>query len=148
MTKAEVVTLTKDELTKWVRGDDIQTVDSDGEIDLAQAMEILAAETPADVLAKLEMVPETQLIDTTFTVLSIHWRKGDKSDAGNNRYAFLRCVDSAGVQFGTSMGGGKVILQLRKFELEGWLPATVTYESIETNSGRHMRQLVTPSNDF
>jgi hypothetical protein len=148
MTGQEVVTLTKDELKAWVRGDDIETVDADGELDYAQAMEILQAETPRDALANLEVRPENGLWGTTFTVVSIHWRKGDKNADGNNRYAFCRCADSDGVQFGTSLGGGKVILQLRKFEVEGWLPATFTYEAVETNNGRHLRQLVVPEGQF
>lgn len=148
MTEAQVVTLTRDELSAWVRGDDIETVDADGEIDYAQAMDILSAETPADVLAKLEVVPESDLIGTTFTVLSVHWRKGNRSEAGNNRFAFVRCSSINGEPFGTSMGGGKVILQLRKLELEGWLPCTVSYGDVETSSGRHMRELVVPTTSF
>jgi hypothetical protein len=148
MTGQEVVTLTKDELKAWVRGDDIETVDQEGELDYAQAMEILTAETPKDALANLEVRPESTLQGTTFTVVSIHWRKGNKNEDGNNRYAFCRCADADGIPFGTSLGGGKVILQLRKFEVEGWLPATFTYESVETNSGRSMRQFVVPAEAF
>lgn len=148
MTSTELVPLTKSELSAWMRGDDIETVDDAGEVDYEQALAILSAETPEAVLANLEVTPERELIGQTFTIVSVTWRKGNKSENGNNRFAFVRCADENGETFATSMGGAKVVLQLRKYEIEGWLPAQFTYESVQTNNGREMRQLVAPENPF
>jgi len=148
MTSTDLVPLTKAELTAWLSGADITEDDTTDEITYDQALRIFNAETPEEVLRDDQVRKAATLEGQTFTVLSVSWRKSTKSEDGAGRYAFMTCADPDGVKFLTSCGATKVVLQLRKAELAGWLPWTVSLDAIDTNAGRTMLQLSAPSPDF
>lgn len=148
MTSTELVSLTKAELTDWLRGTDISEDDTTDEITYDQAMRILGADTADEVLHDDQVVKSSELVGQTFTVLAVSWRKSTKSEDGAGRYAFLTCVNGDGEQFLTSCGATKVVLQLRKAELAGWLPWQVALGAVETNAGRTMLQLEAPDSGF
>lgn len=146
--KVTATTLSKADLTAWLRGEDISEDDNSDEITFDQAVRILSADSPEKVLSDDDVRKSESLVGQTFTILSASWRKSTKSEDGAGRYAFLSCVDAEGVPFYSSCGATKVVLQVRKAELEGWFPWTVTLGAVDTNSGRTMLQLEAPSTDF
>lgn len=148
MTSTDLVPLTKVELTAWLSGADITEDDTSDEITYDQALRILGAETSAEVLKDDAVVKSADLVGRTFVVTAVSWRKSTKSEDGAGRYAFMTCVNADGEQFLSSCGATKVVLQLRKAELAGWLPWKVSMEAIDTNAGRTMLQLTAPESDF
>jgi hypothetical protein len=148
MTGTELVSETKTELVHWMQGADIDEDDNTDEMTYALAQRILGADTPEKVVEVDDVRPTRVLAGTTFTVTGIVWRRSTKTENGPGRYALMHCVDEDGVAFLSSCGATKVILQLRKFEHEGWLPATFTLSSQETAAGRTVLELVAPKGLF
>jgi len=148
MTSTELVTLTKPELIAWMRGDDLTDDDNTDELTYETAMRILAATDEAGVLAVDDVRPVKDLIDSTFLIRGVTWRKSTKSEDGAGRYALLQCTDADGVNFLTSCGATKVVLQVRKYEVAGWLPAAVTLSSQTTSNNRTVYELTPPKGNF
>jgi len=134
--------MSRDELVGWLRGDDLSETDIAEEVDYEQALRILQADTPEAIFTPDAVVKVDELLGQTFAILRVSWRKGEQAPGDPNRYAFVACADENGEPFYTSMGGTKVVLKLRKAELEGWLPRLVTLQAITTNNGRTMHELV------
>jgi hypothetical protein len=145
---AKPLTLDKAELVAWMRGDDITDEDTTDEVNYDQALRILQAFDQAAVLRDDEVVKIATLVDTDFVVLDVSWRKGNKNEGGPSRYAFMTCANNDGTKFLTSCGAAKVVLQLRKAEVEGWFPWVVRLDEIETAAGRTMYQLIAPETSF
>lgn len=148
MTQAELVPLTKAELTDWLAGADISDADDTDEINYDQALRILQATDVDAVLADDQLRKSDTLVGQTFVITGVSWRKSTMNENGPGRYALLTCVDGNGEQFLTSCGATKVVLQVRKAELEGWLPWAVQLDAVSTASGRTMLQLIAPEKDF
>jgi hypothetical protein len=140
--------MSKADLTAWLTGNDITEDDTTDEITYDQAVRIFKAETAGEVLRADQVVKVASLVGQTFVILSVSWRKSTKSEDGAGRYAFLTCADENGEQFLTSCGATKVVLQLRKAELAGWLPWQVSLGAVETNNNRTMLQLEEPEAGF
>lgn len=140
--------LSKEALTAWLSGADIAEDDNTDEITFEQAQRIFGAADAAAVLADDAVLKIKDLVGQAFTVLSVSWRKSTKSEDGAGRYAFMTCVNSDGEQFLTSCGATKVVLQLRKAELEAWLPWQVQLDAVDTNNNRQMLQLIAPEAPF
>lgn len=140
--------LSREAVVRWLDGADISEDDEAGIDVLALAESILGAKDEAGVFAQDDVRKNDVLRDQTFAVLSLVWRKSTKRDDGQGRYALCRCVDADGAQFIWSTGATKVVLQLRKAQLEGWLPWTVTLNAEQTASGNTVLELVAPSPDF
>lgn len=144
----ELVPLDKATLVGWLNGDDISDDDESDDLVYEQALKILQAEDAAAVLERDQVVKVADLVGQTFTVLGVSWRKSTKQEDGKGRYALMRCVDHEGAQFLASCGATKVVLQLRKAEISGWLPWTVEMSSESTSNNRTIFELVAPSPDF
>jgi hypothetical protein len=140
--------LTPAVLFAWLRGDDISEADLEDEISLDQALRILQAADADAVLRDDEVRKIKEMVGLVFVVTAVSWRKGSKNENGQNRYAFMTCADSDGEMFLTSCGATKVVLQLRKAEIEGWFPWQVQLDAVETAAGRTMLQLIAPSESF
>lgn len=144
----ELATLTRAQLVTWLNGTDITEEDQSDELDYATAMKILTAENEAAVLAKDEVRKIATLDGETFVVRDLAWRKSTKSEDGKGRYAVMHCVDGDGEAFITSCGATKVVLQLRKAQLEGWLPWAVELAISQTSNGRTVYELTAPTEPF
>lgn len=148
MTLVQGETLDKADLVAWLRGEDISEDDNTDEITYDQAVRILSASSSEEALKDDDVRPSKTLVGQSFVVLGVSWRKSTKAEDGAGRYAFLRCADSDGEPFYTSCGATKVVLQVRKAELDGWFPWQVELEANDTAAGRTMLQLTTPSEPF
>lgn len=148
MTSTELVTMTQKELVAWLDADDLEETEDDYAFDYENAMRIMTAASPDEVLKVDDVRKVATLIDDVFTVRSIVWRKSTKRKDGKGRYAVMSCVDKDGVPFVASCGATKVVLQLRKYEVAGWLPAAFTLSAAETNSGNTVYELVAPKGNF
>lgn len=144
----EMVPMTPELIAAWLHGDDITEEDQTDELDYETALRILSAETPDAVLAQDDVRKVADLIGKQFIVTGVAWRKSTKSDDGKGRYAVMSCVDPDGVAFISSCGATKVVLQLRKGQLAGWLPWQVELSSTETSNGRTVYELVVPEAPF
>lgn len=144
----ELVPLTKADLVAWMRGDEITDDDNTDEMTYDLALRILQADDQAAVLSKDDVRPVNTLIDASFVVTGVTWRKSTKSEDGAGRYAVMSCVDGDGVKFLSSCGATKVVLQLRKAELEGWFPWKVQLDAVTTSNNRTMYELAPPQADF
>lgn len=144
----DMVPMTPALITAWLAGEDITEEDATDEFDFATAMRILGAETPEAVLAQDDVRPFKSLVDTQLVITAVTWRRSTKSDDGKGRYAVLSCVDKDGLQFLTSCGATKVVLQVRKAQLDGWLPWQVQVSSSETSNQRTIYELVLPDEPF
>lgn len=144
----DMVPMTPELITAWLAGEDITEEDATDEFDFATAMKILGADSPEAALAQDDVRPFKTLIDTQMVISAVTWRKSTKSDDGKGRYAVLSCVDKDGVAFLTSCGATKVVLQVRKAQLDGWLPWQVQASSTETSNGRTVFELVMPDEPF
>lgn len=147
-TTGEMVPVTKEQIAAWLRGEDLTEEDETPEVDLEEALRILSAETPGETLKVNELRKIDDLAGSPFTVLSVTWRKSTRSDDGTGRYAVIRCASADGEEFLTTCGATKVVLQLRKFQVAGWLPATFELRVTETSNNRTVKELVAPSPDF
>lgn len=143
----DMVPMTPELITAWLAGEDITEEDATDEFDFATAMKILGAESPEAALAQDDVRKFADLVDHQFVVTAVTWRKSTKSDDGKGRYAVLSCVDANGEAFLTSCGATKVVLQVRKAQLDGWLPWQVQASSTETSNGRTVFELVMPDPD-
>lgn len=140
--------LTPELVKAWLDGDAL-TEDDVAEFDaFALAQKILGADTPEKVLSQDDIRKSAELVGETFAILGVVWRKSVKREDGKGRYAVLSCADEDGAGFMWSCGATKVVLQVRKAQLEKWLPWVVTLNSEETNSGNTVYELVAPSPDF
>lgn len=148
MTSTELQTLTQAELVAWMKGTDIPDDDNTDELTYELALRILQADDEAAVLARDDVRPVASLIGSTFLIRSVNWRKSTKSEDGAGRYALLSCTDTDGVNFLTSCGATKVMLQVRKAELAGWLPWKVELTSQTTSNNRMVFELTAPRADF
>lgn len=143
----DLVEMTNEMFTAWINGDDIEEEDGDDFDVYALARQILGAESEAEALKQDDVRKPADMHDERFTILSVVWRKSVKSDSGKGRYAVLRCVDGDGTPFLMTCGAVKVVLQVRKAQLEGWLPWTVVLNAETTASNRTVLELVAPG-DF
>lgn len=143
-TPGELAPVSKEEIAAWLRGEDLTTEDDTPEIDLDDALRILSAETPEEALKVSEMRKIDDYDGKTFGVVSVAWRKSTRSDDGQGRYAVMHCVDEHGEQFLTTCGATRVVLQLRKFQVAGWLPAQFELRVTKTDSGNTVKELVVP----
>lgn len=148
MTGTEVQTLTQAELVAWMRGTDIPDDDNTDELTYDLALRILQADDEATVFAQDDVRPVASLVGATFLIRKVQWRKSTKSEDGAGRYALLSCTDSDGVNFLTSCGATKVVLQVRKAELAGWLPWKVELTAQTTSANRTVYELTAPRPDF
>ena len=117
-----MVPMTPEIIAAWLAGNDITEEDQTDQLDYETALRILSAETPEAALSLDDVRAIKDLIGKQFIVVSLTWRKSTKSDDGKGRYAIMQCADADGVKFMASCGGTKVVLQLRKAQLAGWLP--------------------------
>lgn len=144
----DMVPMTQALLVSWLRGEDIAEDDDSDELAYELAVRILGAESEAEALKQDDVRKVATLVDQNFVVLSVTWRKSTKSEDGAGRYALMRCADADGVPFLSSCGATKVVLQLRKAQLAGWLPWRVSLNAEETSNKRTIYELVPASEDF
>lgn len=140
--------LDKATLVAWMRGDEITDDDTTDDLTFELALRILQAEDADAALAKDDVRPVATLIGETFVVHGVTWRKSTKSEDGAGRYAVMSCTDADGVKFLSSCGATKVVLQLRKAELEGWFPWKVQLDAVTTSNNRTVYELAPPASDF
>lgn len=144
----ELVPMTQAMLVEWLNGEDIAEDDGSDENVYELALKILGAETEADVLKQDDVRKIETILDQAIVVRSIRWRKSTKRDDGKGRYALMQCVDADGAPFIASCGATKVVLQLRKAQLAGWLPWRVTFNGEQTQGGNTVYELVPATEDF
>lgn len=144
----EMVPMTQELIVAWLAGEDITEEDATDEFDYATAMKILGADTPEAALAQDDVRKFADLVGKQIVITAVTWRKSTKSDDGKGRYAVLSCADADGVPFLSSCGATKVVLQVRKGQLDGWLPWQVEVSASETSNGRTVYELVMPTPDF
>lgn len=140
--------MTKELLTRWLKGEDLTEEDATPEVDYEQALRILNAESPEAALSQDDVRKVATLADTTFVIRGVTWRRSTKAEDGEGRYAVMSCVDANGEAFLSSCGATKVILQLRKAEVAGWLPWQVTLNTETTSNNRTIYELVAPEQPF
>lgn len=145
---SEGQSLDKADLVRWMQGADITEDDNTDEMTYDLAMRILQAENQAEALSKDDVRPVKDLIEDTFVVHGVTWRKSTKSEDGAGRYAVMQCTDADGVKFLSSCGATKVVLQLRKAELEGWFPWKVQLDAVTTSNNRTVYELAPPASDL
>lgn len=144
----EMVPMTPELIAAWLAGEDITEEDATDEFDFATAMKILGADSQEAALARDDVRKFADLIGKQMVITAVTWRRSTKSDDGKGRYAVLSCVDIDGVPFLTSCGATKVVLQVRKGQLDGWLPWQVEVSATETSNGRTVYELVMPEAPF
>ena len=144
----ELVPLTPQTVKAWLDGDDLTDDPDEGVVDLDEAIRILSAENPSEVLAVNEMIKIDDLAGVTFSILGVTWRRSTRGEDGKGRYAVLRCADAKDQEFLTTCGATKVILQVRKAQLAKWLPWEVSLKVTKTDANRTVKELVPPSADF
>lgn len=144
----ELAVLDKATLVAWLNGEDITVEDESDELDYATALRILTAESAEDVLSTDDVRKVVTLDGQSFVVRDLAWRRSTKQEDGKGRYAVMHCVDADGVPFITSCGATKVVLQLRKAQLEGWLPWQVELSISQTSNNRTVYELVAPTEPF
>lgn len=147
-TTGDLVPMTQAMLVQWLRGEDIPDDDNSDELTYEMALKILGADSPEAALAKDDVRKVASLVGTGFAVRSVQWRRSTKSEDGAGRYAVMQCVDADGVAFLSSCGATKVVLQLRKAQLAGWLPWKVSLDATETSNNRTVYELVPAPEDF
>jgi hypothetical protein len=140
----EIVPMRKEELVAWLKGADITDDDASDELAYEMALRILQAEDASAMLAQDDVRPVRELVGEAFTVRSVAWRKSTKSENGEGRYAVMACVDRDGEAFLSSCGATKVVLQLRKAQIEGWLPMTFVLNEETTSNNRTVYELIAP----
>jgi hypothetical protein len=144
----ELVPMTKEMITAWLAGDDLTVEDESDDWDYETAVRILGADNAADVLKQNDIRKGRDLVGTSFSILSVAWRKSTKSEDGKGRYAVCELVDADGVPFTASFGMTKVVLQLRWAQLHGALPWQVELTSATTSNNRTVYELVKPLEPF
>lgn len=144
----EMVPMMPKLITAWLAGEDITEEDATDEFDFATAMKILGADSQEAALARDDVRKFADLIGKQMVITAVTWRRSTKSDDGKGRYAVLSCVDMDGVPFLSSCGATKVVLQVRKGQLDGWLPWQVEVSATETSNGRTVYELVMPEAPF
>jgi len=141
----DISTLSKDELARWLSGVDLQDNTDTAESDFDLAMKILGADTLDKALEPDDIRESKSMVGKTFTILAVDWHRSTKtSERGDRRYAFLRCVDEDGVKFFCSCGATQVVLMLARLLRDNQLPATMTFEAQDTNTGNTMIKLAPP----
>lgn len=144
----ELVPMTQAMLTAWLDGEAITEDDNNDELSYELAVRILGASSEADALKQDDVRKVDTLIGKSFVVRSVTWRKSTKRADGKGRYAVMQCVDADGVPFIASCGATKVVLQLRKAQLAGWMPWKVALNAAETSTGNTVYELVAAPEDF
>lgn len=145
----EMVPLTPELVAAWLDGDDIvDDAEPTDELDYATALRILGASDEAAALKPDDVRKSDTMVDKSFVVTAVRWRKSTKSDDGKGRFAIMSCVDEDNNAFVMSCGATKVVLQLRKAQLEGWFPWQVQLASDTTTSGNTVLSLVAPDKPF
>jgi hypothetical protein len=138
----------KAEIEAWLKGADIVAEDDTTEIDLEDALRILSATDQAEVLRVNEMRKIDDYAERPLVVLGVTWRKSTRSEDGAGRYAVIHATDEDGEPFLVTCGATKVVLQLRKAELEGWFPWQVQVQITKTDANRTVKELVAPEKPF
>lgn len=144
----ELVPLTPEMVGKWLEGSDLPEVADAEEIALADAVRILSADNEEEALRPTDKRESKQMVGVPFVVHAVTWLRSTKSEDGKGRYALMSCTDEQGDSFIMSCGATKVVLQLRKAQLDRWLPWQVQMESTTTNSGNTVFSLVAPEKPF
>jgi len=148
MSDTSVVPMSRDELTAWLDGVDLPEIDDTDEVTYEIAMQILQASSPEKLFSPDQVKHAKQLVGIPFIIRELRWRRSTAKEDGTGRYAIMQCVSRDGEAFVASCGGTQVCLQLRRAELEGWLPYCVTVRAMPTSSGFTAFRLETPDNGF
>lgn len=147
MTSTELVSMTRDEVVAYLRGDDIAGDTDTTESDYELALKVLGAETLEKALEPEDVRKSETLVGSTFAILGVSWRRSVKHKKEGERYAFITCADAAGTKFYTSCGATQVVLILTRLIRDGSLPAVMTLTATETDGGNTLLRLEIPEAD-
>lgn len=113
---------------------------------LAIIAQVLAADSPDEVLADIEAMGLRQYLDKPFTLESVQFRRSEY-EAGMPFYALIHGTDRAtGEKILLTSGSQKVTAQLFRLATRGWLPREVMAKQSNkaTRAGFYPVRLVDP----